>query len=83
MYSNVSLYAASHDTSVESRRDGIEYSGPITIEDDCWIGGNTVVLPNVVIGYGSTIAAGSVVTKSVPSNCVAGGTPAKVLKQLK
>jgi acetyltransferase-like isoleucine patch superfamily enzyme len=80
---NVSLLAATHETEVQSRRDNIEYAKPITIGDDCWIGGHVVVLPGVTIGKGCTIGAGSVVTKDVPAWSVAVGTPARVVKKVK
>ncbi|KAL2129159.1 hypothetical protein VTI74DRAFT_8165 [Chaetomium olivicolor] len=79
---NVSLLSATHETDVRSRRDGIEYAKPITIGDDCWIGGHVVVLPGVTIGEGCTIGAGSVVTKDIPAWSVAIGTPARVVKQV-
>lgn len=79
---NVSLFSATHDTSVESRRNFVEYALPITIGDDCWIGGNTTVMPGVTIGKGCTIGAGSVVTKDIPEFSVAVGVPAKVIKKL-
>lgn len=79
---NVSLFSATHDTSVASRRNLVEYALPITIGDDCWIGGNTTVMPGVTIGKGCTIGAGSVVTKDVPEFSVAVGVPAKVIKKL-
>lgn len=57
-------------------------SSPVTIEDDVFIGMNCVILKGVTIGARSIIAAGSVVTKSIPADCVAGGNPAKVIKRL-
>lgn len=62
---NVSLYAGGHplDPEVRNGTKGPEYGGAITIEEDCWIGGNVTVLPNVTIGKGSTIGAAAVVTK--------------------
>ena len=48
-----------------------------------WIGGGSIVLAGVTIGRGSVIGAGSVVTKSIPANCVAVGNPCKVIKWLK
>ncbi|KAK4033105.1 putative acetyltransferase [Parachaetomium inaequale] len=77
---NVSLLSATHETDVQSRRDDVEYAKPITIGDDCWIGGNVVVLPGVTIGQGCTVAAGAVVTKDIPAWSVAMGTPARVVK---
>lgn len=57
-------------------------SKPIVIEDDVFIGVNCIILKGVTIGARSIIAAGSVVTKSIPADCVAGGNPAKVIKSL-
>lgn len=55
---------------------------PIYIEDDVWIGMNCLILKGVTIGAKSIIASGSVVTKSIPPNCIAGGTPCKVIKYI-
>lgn len=60
----------------------IVQSAPINIEDDVWIGANTIVLKGVTIGARSVIGAGSVVTKSIPSDCIAAGNPCKVIKYL-
>ena len=73
-----------HDLSfpdVENRINTIGDTKEIIIEDNVWIGANSIILPGVTIGYGSVIAAGSVVNKDIPSMCVAGGNPAKVIKQ--
>lgn len=56
---------------------------PIVIEDDAFIGMNCLILKGVTIGARSIIAAGSVVTKSIPADCIAGGNPARVIKSLK
>jgi acetyltransferase-like isoleucine patch superfamily enzyme len=79
---NVSIYTATHETDIQSRRDNIEYAKPITIGNDCWIGGNVVVLPGVNIGKGCTIGSGSVVTKDIPDWSVAVGSPARVIKKV-
>jgi len=76
----VSIFAATHETGVQSRRDGVEYASFVTIGDDCWIGGNVTIMPGVTIGKGCTIGAGSVVTKDIPDFSVAIGSPAKVVK---
>lgn len=52
----------------------------ITIEDDCWLGANVIVVGGVKIGKGSVIGAGSIVTKDIPSMSVAVGVPARVIK---
>ena len=57
-------------------------SAPVTIEDDVWIGANCIILKGVTIGARSVIGAGSVVTKSIPADCIAAGNPAKVIKYL-
>jgi len=79
---NVQLYTASHPLDPDVRSSGLELGKPITIEDDVWIGGNTVVLPGVTIGRGAVIGAGSVVTKNVPSMCVYAGNPSKLIKRI-
>ena len=80
---NVSIFAATHEVEVQSRRDNVEYARPVVIGNDCWIGGHVVILPGVTIGNGCTIAAGSVVTKDVPEWSVAMGSPARVVKKVK
>ena len=56
---------------------------PVVISDDVWIGANAVILPGVTIGRHVVVAAGAVVTKDVPGNCVVGGVPAKVIKEIR
>jgi maltose O-acetyltransferase len=77
----VQLYAATHPLDAVVRRT-LELAEPITIGDDCWIGGSTVICPGVTIGAGCVIGAGSVVTKDVPAYSLAVGNPAKVIKNL-
>ncbi|KAG5937967.1 hypothetical protein E4U59_004096 [Claviceps monticola] len=76
----VSIFSATHETSVQSRRDGLEYARSVEIGDDCWIGGNTTIMPGVTIGKGCTIGSSSVVTRSIPDFSVAIGSPARVIK---
>lgn len=65
---------------VERRKRAV--SKPIILEDNVWIGMNCIILKGVTIGENSIIAAGSVVVNNIPPNSVAGGNPAKVLKQI-
>ncbi len=77
----VQLYTASHPLSAEIRKTH-QFSKPITIGNDCWIGGNTVICPGVTVGDSCVIGAGSVVTKDIPDNSLAVGNPAKVIRKL-
>ena len=75
----------SHPIDYKLRRtsnEGVK-SAPIVIEDDVWIGAHSIVLKGVTIGARSIIGAGSVVTKSIPADCIAAGNPAKIIKQLR
>jgi acetyltransferase-like isoleucine patch superfamily enzyme len=55
---------------------------PVIISDNVWIGMNAIILKGVTIGENSVVAAGAVVTKSVPANVVVAGNPAVVTKEL-
>lgn len=79
---NCGFYTAGHPIEIELRNEGLEYAKPIKVGNNVWIGGNVVVLPGVTIGTNVTIGAGSVVTKDIPSNCVAYGNPCRVAKEL-
>jgi acetyltransferase-like isoleucine patch superfamily enzyme len=57
--------------------------GPVVIEENVWIGDKATILPGVKIGRNAIIAANAVVTRDIPENCVAGGNPAKVIKEMK
>lgn len=78
---NVSILTATHETGIQSRRDNVEYARAISIGDDCWIGGNVVILPGIRIGNGCTIGAGAVVTKNIDDYSVAFGNPARVVRK--
>jgi acetyltransferase-like isoleucine patch superfamily enzyme len=54
--------------------------GPISVEDEVWIGSGAMILSGITIGKGAIIAAGSVVTKSVPRYAIVGGNPAKLIR---
>ena len=71
-----------HPLSPQGRKEKHGVCRPVTIGNNVWIGGNCTILPGVKIGNHSVIAAGAVVTKDVPDNCVAGGVPARIIKTL-
>lgn len=79
---NTLITTVGHPLSIQGRREKKAYGKPVTIGDDVWIGGNCTILPGVSIGNNVVVAAGAVVTKDVPDNCVVAGIPAKVIKQL-
>ena len=60
----------------------LTYALPVKIEDGVWIGGGTIILPGATIGKNSVIGAGSVVTRSIPANCIAVGNPCRVIKHI-
>lgn len=57
-------------------------SSPIIIEDDVWVGAQSIILKGVTIGARSIIGAGSVVTKNIPADCIAAGNPCKVIRMI-
>ena len=64
------------------KRSEAGISQPIIIEDNVWVGANSIVLKGVNIGKNSIIGAGSVVTKSIPANVIAAGNPAKIISDI-
>ena len=82
MAPNVAIYTASHPLHPVSRNSLYEYGISVTIGDNVWIGGNTVILPGVHIGSNTVIGAGSVVTKDIPDWVVAAGNPCRVIKKI-
>lgn len=80
---NVGIYTACHSTDTQERNTRNEWAKPVTIGNDCWIGGGVTILPGVTIGEGCSIGAGSVVVKDIPAHSVAVGNPCKVIKSLK
>lgn len=79
---NTVLRAADHGfAGSSSPRTQPHQRGTILVEDDVWIGANCVVTRNVTIGRGAVVAAGSVVTRDIESNVVAGGIPARIIRR--
>lgn len=87
---NVTLATPIHPLLVDERleadypngRHNLEYSAPIVIKDGCWIGSGVTICGGVTVGENSVVAAGAVVNKDVPPNCLVGGVPAKVIRKL-
>lgn len=79
---NVSIYTAGHPLHPESRNTGYEYGISITIGDNVWIGGSTVIMAGVTIGSNVVIGGGSVVTRDIPDWTVAVGNPCRVIRKI-
>ena len=82
MAPNVAIYTAGHPLHPVSRNSLYEYGISVTIGDNVWIGGNTIILPGVHIGSNTVIGAGSVVTKDIPDWVVAAGNPCRVIRKI-
>jgi maltose O-acetyltransferase len=87
----VHIYTVFHPVSAKERFHksvnedfsfAISKTSPVTIGNNVWVGGGSIILPGVIIGDNVTIGAGSVVTKSIPSNVLAYGNPCKIIKEI-
>lgn len=76
----VVIATLNHDLMPERRASMIP--AKVTLGRNVWVGAHATILPGVTIGDNSVVAAGAVVTKDVPANCVAAGVPASVVKRL-
>lgn len=79
---NVQIYTATHPIDPIERLSGKEFAKPISIGDNVWVGGGTIICPGVKIGNNVTIGAGSVVAKDIPDNVIAVGNPCRVIKMI-
>ncbi|MFD2202284.1 sugar O-acetyltransferase [Shivajiella indica] len=85
---NVQIYTAGHPLSAKDRiiadpeERYLTLSKPVSIGDNVWIGGNTLIMPGVNIGSNVTIGAGSIVTKDIPDNSLAIGNPCRVVREI-
>lgn len=79
---NVAIYTAGHPVHPMSRNSSYEYGKEVTIGDNVWLGGSTVVCPGVHIGSNVVIGAGSVVTKDIPDWSIAAGNPCRVIRRI-
>lgn len=77
----VQIYTPQHPMDYLERRGSKEYAYPVTIGEDCWIGGGAIICPGVTIGHRCVIGAGSVVTKDIPDDSIAVGNPARVIRK--
>jgi maltose O-acetyltransferase len=78
----VHVYAADHPREPELRRQAFEFSRPVAIGANVWIGGAAILCPGVTVGDDSVVGAGSVVTHDIPAQVVAAGNPCRVIRTL-
>lgn len=79
---NVTVATANHPIDPELRGRGLQYNRDVYIGENAWIGANTVIVPGVKIGKNAIIGAGSVVTKDIPDDVIAVGSPCHVLREV-
>ncbi len=79
---NVTIATAAHPVLPELREKGYQYNMPVHIGKNCWLGAGVLIMPGVTIGDNTVIGAGSVVTRDIPANVVAVGSPCKVLREI-
>ena len=83
---NVTIFGSNHNferTDIPMRLQGMKAYKPVVIEDDVWIGSNTIIMPGLKINKGTIIGAGSVVTKEFPEYSIVAGNPARLIKSRK
>ena len=78
----VCVFTAGHPIDPVIRTEVLQYGYPVTIGNNVWIGGNTVINPGVTIGDNTVIGSGSVVTRDIPANVVAAGNPCRVIREI-
>jgi len=76
------IYTAHHPLDRALRASGQELASPVTIGDDCWIGGHATINPGVTLGNNVVVASGAVVTRSFGDNVVLAGVPARVIRTI-
>lgn len=79
---NVTVATANHPIDPELRGRGLQYNKDVHIGKNVWIGANSVIVPGVTIGDNTVIGAGSIVTKDLPANVIAMGSPCRVLREV-
>jgi acetyltransferase-like isoleucine patch superfamily enzyme len=78
---NVSLITSGHPVEPSRRRD-FTIAKPIVIERNVWIAAGATIIGGVTVGENSVVAAGAVVTKTVPPNSLVGGNPARIIRSI-
>ncbi|NIN00130.1 MAG: acyltransferase [candidate division Zixibacteria bacterium] len=78
----VTIVTSSHPNFSKIRSFAPVQRGKVIIRNDAWIGCGAIILPNVTIGEGAVVGAGSVVTEDVPPYHIVGGIPAKIIRKL-
>lgn len=81
----ITIHPAFYSVSKQAQQTFVKTSlfeeyGPIEIGNDVWIGANAIILDGIKIGNGAIVAAGSIVTKDIPSYAIVGGNPAKIIR---
>jgi maltose O-acetyltransferase len=79
---NVQFLTPTHPVEAAPRRAALEAARPITVGDNVWLGGGVILCPGVSIGENTVVGAGAVVTRDLPANVVAVGSPARVVREL-
>ncbi|MCL2194646.1 MAG: sugar O-acetyltransferase [Oscillospiraceae bacterium] len=79
---NVVIATAGHPVDPELRRSTAQFSKTVRIGNNVWIGANSAIMPGVTIGDNTVIGAGSVVTRDIPANVVAVGSPCRVVREI-
>ncbi|MFI6225872.1 sugar O-acetyltransferase [Micromonospora echinospora] len=78
----VGIYTSNHAVDAAERAAGACYAKPVAIGDHVWIGGDVTINQGVTIGANTIIGSGSVVTRAIPANVVAVGSPARVVREI-
>jgi acetyltransferase-like isoleucine patch superfamily enzyme len=78
---NVCLITSGHPLEPSRRRDGVT-ARPIVIGRNAWIGAGATLIGGVTVGENAVVAAGSVVTRDVPSDTLVAGNPARVIRSI-